>query len=90
MKVTFEPKNPPKPMRSFRLTPEINEKLDFVCEAFGVNANSYLVSEVGKAVVRDCLILKVQDSSDKTMDALNAMLEAVIGQGEKISEISKD
>jgi len=80
-------KNPPKHMRSFRLATEINENLDFVCKSFGVTVNSYLVSEVGKAVVRDCLILKAQNSSDKTLDALAAMLGAVIEQNEKLEKI---
>jgi hypothetical protein len=86
----IETKNPPKHMRSFRLATDINDKLDFVCKTFGVTVNSYLVSEIGKAVVRDCLILKTQDSNDKTLDALSAMLTAVMEQNDRIEDISKD
>jgi hypothetical protein len=78
----------PKHMRSMRLTHDINQKLEEVCEAFGTNVNAYLVSEIGKAVVRDYQTINIQSNSDKAFEAISALFAGISSENEKLKELS--
>lgn len=76
--------------RSLRLDGEINRKLEEVCKAFGTNANSYLLNEIGKAIVRDYQTINIQNNSDATFAAISQMFSAISVESEKLNEISND
>jgi uncharacterized phage infection (PIP) family protein YhgE len=76
--------------RSLRLDGEINRKLEEICKAFGTNANSYILNELGKAIVRDYQTINIQNASDSTFAAISQMFSEISAEAEKIKEISKD
>jgi hypothetical protein len=76
--------------RSMRLDPEINRKLEAVCKAFGTNANSYILNELGKAIIRDYQTINIQNNSDATFAAISQMFSEISSEAEKLKNISKD
>lgn len=54
-----------KAMRSLRLEQSVNEKLQAICDAFGVTANAYIVGELGKAIHRDYMTINAQKNNDE-------------------------
>lgn len=60
--------------RSVRLTPDVTRRLTDLCDHLGVNANAYLVAEIGKAVARDEVIFKVLSQSDDFFKTIQAGL----------------
>lgn len=78
-----------KKSRSLRLNNDVNERLEEVCKAFGVNANSYILNAVGKAVMADYLSISVQAKSDDTFKTLSLML-AEVNNISGNQEISKE
>ena len=43
----------PKVNKSIKITADLNNRLNALCEHLGVNPNAYLLNEVGKAISRD-------------------------------------
>jgi uncharacterized phage infection (PIP) family protein YhgE len=74
--------------RSMRLSAEINRKLEAVCLAIGTNANSYLLNEVGKSVIRDYQAINMQTSSEKAFESINALFAALPHNTEKLKDLS--
>jgi hypothetical protein len=84
----MEQKELRKHPRSMRLDPEVNRKLEAVCKALGTNANSYILNELGKAIIRDYQSIHVQETNDKTSEGLSLMFAAILDENEKLKSIS--
>ncbi len=68
--------------RTIRLDPEIDTRLKALCRHIGTNPNAYLVTEIGKAISRDEVALKVLDYSSKNQaDFFERLLGEIQGQG---------
>lgn len=73
----MEQKELRKHPRSMRLDPEVNRKLEAICKALGTNANSYILNELGKAIIRDYQSINIQNNSDETFKNLALMMASV-------------
>jgi len=74
--------NPPdKKSRSLRLDKEVNERLEAVCKAYGVSANSYVLSAVGKTVMQDYQSINIQNNSDEVFAAMHSLFEGMANTG---------
>jgi hypothetical protein len=60
--------------RTLSIDPDLDARMVAVCEAFGVNVHSYILNEVGKAVVRDHLMINSQNNSNEVYEAINALI----------------
>lgn len=54
-----------KKTRTIRLDSDIDDRLVGLCKHIGTNPNAYLIAEIGKAVSRDEISLRVIDNSAK-------------------------
>lgn len=57
-----------------RLTPNMNERLENLCEHLGTNRNSYLVNAIGKAISKDELSFMVQQNSLEMFSELGGLI----------------
>lgn len=60
--------------RTIRLTPEVDSRLVALCAHLGVNPNSYMLAEVGKAVARDEVSYASKMRMNSVMDSLESMV----------------
>jgi predicted DNA-binding protein len=74
--------------RSIRMDYEVNRKLEAVCKALGTNANSYILNELGKAIIRDYQSIHVQETNDKASEGLSQMFAAILDENEKLKDLS--
>lgn len=67
--------------RTIKLDCAVNEQLITLCSAIGVNVNSYLLNEIGKAVRRDSIALQLQRSSEKMIgDFMARIADSLVEQ----------
>lgn len=64
-----------KHTRSVRLTQDVNDRLQALCDHLGVNVNAYLIGEIGKAVSRDEMVFKAQQNQAEMFASLSTMIE---------------
>lgn len=74
--------------RSIRMDYEVNRKLEAVCKALGTNANSYILNELGKAIIRDYQSIVLQETNEKASEGLSQMFAAILSENEKLKQIS--
>jgi hypothetical protein len=64
--------------RSVSLSHKTNEDLKLLTSALGVNAHSYMVNELAKAIQRDSLALKIKnDTNDQVSDMMKIIASAL-------------
>ena len=72
--------------RTLRLTPDLDARLQGLCEHLGVNPNAYLLNEVGKAISRDEVAFQlkkqVQEMFDGISDFQQVLTDLAIDDGE--------
>lgn len=61
--------------RSLSLSLKLNNDLEELCSALGVNIHSYMINELAKAVQRDSLALSLKKTQGDTMAKLFEMLQ---------------
>lgn len=60
-----------------RLTPNMNDRLEALCEHLGTNRNSYLVNAIGKAISKDEMSFMVQQNSTEMFSQLSTFINAI-------------
>lgn len=60
--------------RTIRLTPDMDIRLVALCAHLGVNPNSYMIAEVGKAVARDEVSFTSKERVNAVMNDLQALV----------------
>jgi hypothetical protein len=56
--------------RTVTLSKKTNEDLEALCESLGVNAHSYVVNEIAKAVQRDSITFKSTTNQKELFDSI--------------------
>lgn len=70
--------------RSVSLSHKTNEDLKLLTAALGVNAHSYMVNELAKAIQRDSLALKIKNDTQGQMELMVKMFSSVMSEKEDI------
>lgn len=66
--------------RSVSLSPKLNSDLITLTDALGINAHSYMVNEIAKAVQRDSLSLQINNNSNGHMAAMLDMVKSKLSE----------
>lgn len=66
-----------------RITPNMNERLENLCDHLGTNRNSYLVNAIGKAVSQDEMHFKIQSGSEDMFKQIQALMVGLEHEGEQ-------
>lgn len=61
--------------RTVNLDPDLNDRLISLCSHLGVNPNSYLLNEIGKAVSRDEVSFFASRHADNSSSVLKQFFE---------------
>jgi predicted DNA-binding protein len=69
--------------RSIKLDSKLNDRLVSLCEHLGVNVNSYLLNEIGKAVARDEVSLKATEHTENSNQMLADFFQMISGLEQK-------
>lgn len=67
--------------RTVRLTADVNDRLNALCEHIGTNPNSYLVNAIGKAIAQDEIALNVKKHQAEASQQLLDFLREMAGNG---------
>jgi len=70
----------PKKGRTVRLTPDVDNRLQALCSHLGVNPNSYMIAEIGKAVARDEVSFSATMRSNAMFDEIGALARQHMAQ----------
>ena len=68
--------------RSVSLSHKTNEDLKLLTAALGVNAHSYMVNELAKAIQRDSLALKIKNDTQEQMGGMMQLVASMMGDKE--------
>jgi len=64
--------------RSVSLSHKTNEDLKLLTAALGVNAHSYMVNELAKAIQRDSLALKIKNDTQDQMSGMMSLMASML------------
>jgi len=64
-----------KHARTIRLTPDIYERLNALCDHLGVTPNAYIIQAIGKAISQDEMHFKIQQNQNDMFSKLASMME---------------
>jgi len=72
-----------KHARTIRLTPDIYDRLNALCDHLGVTPNAYIIQAIGKAISQDEMAFKVQQNQadafgniQKLFDSLHSEIDS--------------
>ena len=74
--------------RTLSIDPDLDERLQLVCKAFGVNPHAYILNKIGEAVVKDGLMINSQNNSDDVYAAIHTLFAGISAENEKLKEVS--
>lgn len=64
-----------KHARTIRLTPDIYDRLNALCDHLGVTPNAYIIQAIGKAISQDEMHFKIQQNQNDMFSKLAQMME---------------
>jgi len=64
-----------KHARTIRLTPDIYDRLNALCDHLGVTPNAYIIQAIGKAISQDEMAFKVQQNQSDMFAKLALMMD---------------
>ena len=64
-----------KHARTIRLTPDIYDRLNALCDHLGVTPNAYIIQAIGKAISQDEMAFKIQQNQNDMFSKLASMME---------------
>lgn len=65
----------PKRSVGIRIDKDVYAKLMIVCEAYGTNANSYIINELGRSISRDYESVTLKASADAVFTKMEALAD---------------
>jgi hypothetical protein len=68
--------------RTVSLSHKTNEDLKLLTSALGVNAHSYMVNEIAKAIQRDSLALKIKDDTNEQISGMMKIISSALRDGD--------
>jgi predicted DNA-binding protein len=69
--------------RSIKLDVNLNDRLVSLCEHLGVNVNSYLLNEIGKAVARDEVSFRASQHTEDSKELLARLFQMLAESEDK-------
>jgi predicted DNA-binding protein len=64
-----------KHARTIRLTPDIYDRLNALCDHLGVTPNAYIIQAIGKAISQDEMAFKIQQNQSDMFAKLALMMD---------------
>jgi predicted DNA-binding protein len=64
-----------KHARTIRLTPDIYDRLNALCDHLGVTPNAYIIQAIGKAISQDEMAFKIQQNQNDMFAKLALMMD---------------
>lgn len=64
-----------KHARTIRLTPDVYERLNALCDHLGVTPNAYIIQAIGKSISQDEMTFKLQKNQNEMFEKLAFMFD---------------
>ena len=64
-----------KHARTIRLTPDVYERLNALCDHLGVTPNAYIIQAIGKSISQDEMTFKLQKNQNEMFEKLALMFD---------------